>query len=171
MAAHEQRRCRVASPTLASLVARLGALFLTLAAAAEVAHAEPEETPLAQMRSAAELQAEVDPERLVRADERLLVPPLARTKALASIDRGRGRSESLRQIALNALRSELARELDPHDTPTPHAGVGAKEPGGHDSDAQARTAAIAAQQARQAHSVAIQHGVSAVAGKGNVERD
>lgn len=162
MAAREQRRCR--APSLASL----GALLLTLATA-EVAHAEPEETARAQMRSAAELQAEVEPERMVRANESLRMQQLAQLKSPTM-----RRSEALRQIALSALRGELARELEYHETPTPHAGVGAKDPGGHESAAQARTAAIAAQLARQAHSVAALRGASAAApgaGKGGAVRN
>lgn len=123
-----------------------------------VARAEPAEAPLLQMRSAAEQLAEVAPEPMVTRGEKPLVPPLGASKPPASASRG----EALRQLAWTALRGELARELERQDGVAPaRVNAGAKDVGtnenAHDASAQARTAAAAAQQAKQAHSVATQH--------------
>ena len=165
MTSRKRSMCRIAgAPTLS----RLGALLLALTVAG-VARAEPDEAPLSQMRSAAEQQAEVAPEPITGRSEKQLLPPLVTSRTPASASR----SESLRQLVLTALRDEVARELvRPEAAPPVRGNVGAKDMGNsdnaHDASAQARTAAAAAQQAKQAHSVATQH-ISAPMPKGAAE--
>lgn len=165
MASRSRSMSRIAAaPTLSGL----GALLLALTVSG-VARAEPDEAPLAQMRSAAEQLAEVAPALTSGSSEKPLLPPSAASRSPASADH----SQALRQLVLTALHEEVARELiRPEGSALARANVGAKDMGNgdsvHDASSQARTAAAAAQQAKQAHSVATQH-ISAPMPKGAPE--